>query len=251
MLTGARASAVYRMYVLTAALLLATAALLLVSFVGTENTASAQSAPSGGSAPTCDGGSINLNAYEMRTYELHNETRESNNLATLCVSEVLTQAARSHSQEMIDQDHYSHNSHNGESFSARLERFGYDSYKEIGENIAWGSGSLASPENIFKGWMESSNHRDNILGPGYREIGIGTATGACEGYSDCTMYTVDFGVLQSPAPKAGNNNDSPLVTEAAQEEAETPRSTNSLQDRNGIVHNVYQYILRLLQSLGF
>ncbi len=251
MRTGARASAVYRIHVLTAALLLATAALLLVSFVETENTASAQSALSGGSAPTCDGGSLDLNAYEMRTYELHNQVRESNNLAALCVSEVLTQAARSHSQEMIDQGHYSHSSHNGESFSARLERFGYDSYKEIGENIAWGSGSLASPENIFEGWIESSNHRNNILGPGYREVGIGTATGACEGYSDCTMYTVDFGVLQSPAPKARNKNDSPRVTNAVQEEAETSRLTNSLQDRNDILQNVYQYILRLLHSLGF
>ena len=130
----------------------------------------------------------------MRTYELHSQARASNGLATLCVSEILTQAAQYHSQEMIDQGYFSHNSYNGESYSARLERFGYNSYTKVAENIAWGSGSLASPEYIFRSWLESSDHRANILDPDYREIGIGTATGEYEGYSDSTVYTVDFGV---------------------------------------------------------
>lgn len=250
MLIGARTSIVHWVYVLIAALLSATATLLLISVVETENnTASAQSIPSSGSAPSCDGGSINLNAYEMRTYELHNQTRESNNLATLCVSEILTQAARSHSQEMIDQGYFSHNSYNGESYSARLERFGYTSYEKVGENIAWGSGSLASPENIFQGWMESSGHRENILDPDYREVGIGTSTGECEGYSDCTMYTADFGVRQSSAPQEGA--DIPQGTNTPQERADIPQRDDATQDSNATELNLYQYILRLLQLLGF
>ncbi len=249
MLIGARTSIAHWLYVLVAALLLATATLLLISVVETENTASAQSTPSSGSAPTCDGGSINLNAYEMRTYELHNQTRESNNLATLCVSEILTQAAKSHSQEMIDKGYFSHNSYNGDSSSARLERFGYDSYKKVGENIAWGSGSLASPENIFQRWLDSPGHRENIFDSDYREVGIGTATGVCEGYSDCTMYTVDFGVRQSSAPKEGA--DIPQGATTLQERADTPQRYDTIQDSNATGLNLYQYILRLLQSLGF
>lgn len=248
---GARTSIAHWLYVLIAALLSATVTLLLISIVETENnTASAQSTPStSGSALSCDGGSINLNAYEMRTFELHNQTRESNNLATLCVSEILTEAARSHSQEMIDQDYFSHSSYNGESFSARLERFGYDSYEKVGENIAWGSGSLASPENIFQGWMESSGHRENILDPDYREVGIGTAMGECEGYSDCTMYTADFGVRQSSAPQEGA--DILQGTNTPQERADTSQRDEATQDSNATGLNLYQYILRLLQSLGF
>ena len=187
-LMGAHRAVAYRVYVLIAALVLATATLLFISIVDKEKTASAQSTSSGGSVPTCDGGSITLNAYEMRTYELHSQARASNGLATLCVSEILTQAAQYHSQEMIDQGYFSHNSYNGESYSARLERFGYNSYTKVAENIAWGSGSLASPEYIFRSWLESSDHRANILDPDYREIGIGTATGEYEGYSDSTVY---------------------------------------------------------------
>ena len=235
MLIGARTCIAHWAYVLIAALLSASIALLVISVVATENTASAQSTPSSGSAPTCEGGSLSLNDYEMRTYELHNQTRASNNLTTLCVSEILTQAARSHSQEMLDQGYFSHNSYNGESSSARLERFDYNSYKKVGENIAWGSGGLASPENIFQGWMESSGHRKNILDPDYREVGIGTATGECEGYSDCTMYTADFGVRQSSAPP----------------EANTPQEADNAEGGTATRGALSQYILRRIQSLGF
>jgi uncharacterized protein YkwD len=250
MLIGARTSIAHWIYALIAALLSAAVTLLLISVVETENnTASAQDVSSGGSVPTCEGGSISLNAYEARSYELHNQTRESNNLATLCISEILTQAARSHSQEMIDKGYFDHNSYNGESYSARLESSGYNSYEQVGENIAWGSGSLASPENIFQSWMESSGHRENILNPDYREVGIGTATGECEGYSGCTMYTADFGLRQSSAPEEGA--DIPQETNTPQERADTPQRDEITQDSNATRLNLYQYILRLLHSLGF
>ena len=185
-----------RVCVLVAALLLATATVLLVGVLTAEKPASAQSTLSGGYVTSCDGESLYLNAYEKSTYELHNQTRASNGLATLCVHRALTQAAQYHSQEMIDQGYFSHNSYDGESYSARLERFGYDSYEEVGENIAWGTGTNAYPDSTFQSWMNSSEHQENILSPNYREVGIGTATGECEGYSGCTMYTVDFGVLR-------------------------------------------------------
>ncbi len=185
-----------RVCVLVAALLLATATVLLMGVLTAEKPASAQSTLSGGYVTSCDGESLYLNAYEKSTYELHNQTRASNGLATLCVHRALTQAAQYHSQEMIDKGYFDHNSYDGESFSARLERFGYDSYEEVGENIAWGSGTNAYPDSIFQIWMNSSEHQENILSPNYREVGIGTATGECEGYSGCTMYTVDFGVLR-------------------------------------------------------
>ena len=183
-----------RVCVLVAALLLATATVLLMGVLTAEIPASAQSTLSGGYVTSCDGESLYLNAYEKSTYELHNQTRASNGLATLCVRRALTQAAQYHSQEMIDRGYFDHNSYDGESFSARLERFGYDSYEEVGENIAWGSDTNAYPDSIFRIWMNSSEHQENILSPNYREVGIGTATGECEGYSGCTMYTVDFGV---------------------------------------------------------
>ena len=93
---------------------------------------------------------------------------------------------------MIEKDYFSHDSANGQDFSVRVKRFGYD-WRTVGENIAWGSGSLGSPENRFEGWMNSPGHKANILDGSFREVGIGAATGPYDRYSNATMWTADFG----------------------------------------------------------
>ena len=150
------------------------------------------------SVRTCDGGTIALSADENYMLERHNKARKKHGLKALCVHPILTKAARAHSKEMIDKDYASHNSFNGESALERLERFGYTSegysYYLYGENIARGCGSYGAPDNIFRWWMHSSEHRSNILKKKFREVGIGVSTGT---YGTCTqarVYTVDFGV---------------------------------------------------------
>lgn len=152
----------------------------------------ARAATADGNVATCGGGSIYLNAQERRTVQLHNATRANRGLRTLCVSPTLVRAARAHSREMIERDYMSHDSYNGERDGARLRRFGYD-WRTYGENIAWGSGRYASPENRFANWMNSPGHRANILNGGFREIGVGTYTGTFQGYRGATAYTADFG----------------------------------------------------------
>jgi uncharacterized protein YkwD len=150
------------------------------------------------SVKTCNGGTIQLNADEKRALDLHNQTRAANGLPGLCVHPALTNAARSHSQEMLDKGYFAHNSYNGETVKARLERFGYTfsgySFWKYGENIYWGSGTSSSPESAHKWWMNSAGHKANILNKDFREVGIGVRTGTYKGYAGAKMYTVDFGV---------------------------------------------------------
>jgi uncharacterized protein YkwD len=147
--------------------------------------------------PTCDGGTISLNSEEKRVLELHNKARQKRGLKRLCVHPILTQAARSHTREMLDKDYAAHESFNGETVMERLERFGYTSegfsYYLYGENIAWGCGSYGAPDNMFKWWMHSSEHRSNILKKEFREVGIGVLRGTYKSCNQATMYTVDFG----------------------------------------------------------
>ena len=126
--------------------------------------------------------------------ELHNETREHHGLGPLCADPRLTRAARSHSRDMIEKGYFSHASPSGETFAARLDRSGYE-YRMAGENLAWGTGTQATPEGTFERWMESPGHRRNVLVGGFREVGVGAATGEYEvgGVHAATMYTVDFG----------------------------------------------------------
>lgn len=145
---------------------------------------------------TCGGGTIKLTSAEGRVLKLHNQARTSRGLKALCVQPDLTEAARAHSQEMLDKDYMEHNSFDGESVKHRLERFGYTfsgySYYVYGENIACGCGFHGSPDSIFKAWMHSPGHRSNILDKRYREIGVGVRTGRFKTCANATTYTVDF-----------------------------------------------------------
>jgi Cysteine-rich secretory protein family len=75
----------------------------------------------------CTGESIELNGYENRMLDLHNQIRADHGLQSLCVNPALTQAARAHSQQMLDDGYFGHNSFDGETFKDRLEDFGYPS----------------------------------------------------------------------------------------------------------------------------
>jgi len=58
------------------------------------------------------------------------------------------------------------------------------SYRSAGENIARGQ---KTAEAVMKGWMNSPDHRSNILGSGYTKMGIGFAAG-----SEGTPYWVQI-----------------------------------------------------------
>jgi uncharacterized protein YkwD len=67
----------------------------------------------------------------------------------------------------------------------------------LGENIAWGTGSLGTPAQTVRAWMRSPGHRANILSRRFRDIGIGIALGApaeVHASAGAATYTTDFGV---------------------------------------------------------
>ena len=69
---------------------------------------------------------------------------------------------------------------------------------EVGENIAWGTLWLATPESIVESWMNSPEHRANILDAHYLDTGMGVVPEAppsrAEGQAGA-IYTQDFGVI--------------------------------------------------------
>lgn len=161
-----------------------------VSFV---HPSVSKAASGGGYVKTCTGGSMYLNAYEKRTFALHNQIRRDYNLRTFCLHPRLVRAAREHSQDMIKRDYFSHYTKgSGLDPGQRLDRVGYN-WRIYAENIAYGSGAHGEPDSIMNAWMNSDGHRRNILNGKLREIGIGEVTGEFSGYKNVSMYTVDFG----------------------------------------------------------
>lgn len=100
---------------------------------------------------------------------LVNTARAKEGLNTLTLSNTLNLAATLHSQDMQDNDYFSHTGLDGSSFSDRVKSLNYDGSPRS-ENIAKGYGN---PEAVYTGWMNSEGHRNNILTTGITEMGIG------------------------------------------------------------------------------
>jgi uncharacterized protein YkwD len=106
---------------------------------------------------------------------------------------------------MVTAGLFSHDSPDGRDFEDRILAAGYRSLGAgwtVGENIAWGTGSLATPRAITAAWMNSPGHRANVLEPDYREIGIGVALGTPGAGADGATYTSDFGARDSAVVRA-------------------------------------------------
>ena len=101
--------------------------------------------------------------------ELTNIERAKAGLQPLQLNNKLLAAAQDHSNDMAQDDFFSHTGADGSSVGDRVKSSGYQ-YSTTGENIAAGQ---TTPAQVVEGWMKSPGHRANILNPNYTEIGVG------------------------------------------------------------------------------
>ena len=110
----------------------------------------------------------------------------------------LATAAQGHSQWMLDTDTFSHTGSGGSNGGNRMSAAGYSftGSWSWGENISWrgttGTLNLTSSVGIqHNSLFQSPGHRENMLDPGFREIGVGVRTGVYQGYN-ASMITENF-----------------------------------------------------------
>jgi uncharacterized protein YkwD len=126
---------------------------------------------------------------------LHNQVRAQNGLGTLADNGALATAATGHSADMVARTYFDHTTPDGVSFSDRILAAGYAGRNgewTVGENLAWGTGALATPAAIMQAWLNSAGHRANILKPQYRELGLGVRLGSPTGPDGVTV-SAEFG----------------------------------------------------------
>lgn len=123
---------------------------------------------------------------------------------------LLVDAARGHSQHMINTDLFEHEGIGDGTLGSRMTAAGY-SFTTAGENIARRGVSpgpapftafvIQEHGDLFK---STSGHRQNILDNDFREIGIGALVGDFQGF-DSVVTTQNF----------GSRNSTPIVTGVA------------------------------------
>lgn len=130
---------------------------------------------------------------------LLNRERASHRLSSLHSSAPLVAAAAGHSGEMVADQYMSHSSPSGASVRVRALETGYLSSLTcstlLGETIAFGSGSYATPAHLVASLMADPVQRHVLLDRRFRDAGVGMALGAPMagvGGSAATV-TVDLG----------------------------------------------------------
>jgi uncharacterized protein YkwD len=127
-----------------------------------------------------------------------NAQRHAYGLAPLRWNRRLARAARRMALDMGARNYFGHVNSAGQDLRARVVATGYASRARswaIGENIAWASGALSTPDQIIAAWLASADHRQNMLSPSFREVGIGVVKGSpIAGNSSGAIFVADFGV---------------------------------------------------------
>jgi uncharacterized protein YkwD len=134
--------------------------------------------------------SASSTAQEQTMLCLVNQARKQRGLTPFAAPSSLATASARKSADILRCDQFSHEAC-GREFTYWIERVGYGGCGWA-ENIAYGTGSYATPRSIFRGWMNSSGHRRNILGS-YDDIGIGLQIGNLEGSGGAHVWTQQFG----------------------------------------------------------
>jgi uncharacterized protein YkwD len=133
---------------------------------------------------------------------LINRKRAENGESPLTSNPQLEQAAEGHCQELVADDYFAHVSPSGETPVDRIRTTGYIPSPGvgyvIGENLAWGTYQLSTPQAIVSAWFASPGHLANILEAQYRETGIGitpAVPASLAAGAPGATYAQEFGVI--------------------------------------------------------
>src|SRR6185312_9967165 len=153
----------------------------------------------------CADSSLQPTATDQATIDeatlcLVNAVRAAHHLRALRWNPQLGRVAASQVTTMIRWDYFSDVRPTGQTPLSLVGVTHYPAHTAgfaVGQNIAWGSGSFASPAHIVAEWMASPPHRAIILTSSYRDAGVGVDPGlpgvVRAGHQGAT-YAMEFGV---------------------------------------------------------
>ncbi|AOT69732.1 CAP domain-containing protein [Geosporobacter ferrireducens] len=124
-----------------------------------------------------------LTPNEEELLRMLNAERVKKGLNPLKVDMEITKVARLKSQDMIDNNYFSHNSPTYGGPFDMMKQFGIH-YIYAGENLA-GNPSIQGAHTSL---MNSQGHRDNILNPNFTHVGIGVREGSQYGKLATQMF---------------------------------------------------------------
>ena len=136
--------------------------------------------------PQVLGYAANISPSEI--IRLTNVQRQENGLLPLSENSTLDAAALAKGNDMLAKQYWAHFAPDGTSPWSFFLKFGYE-YSYAGENLAR---DFTDAQSAVTAWMNSPSHRENMLNPNYKDIGIGVVEGTLDG-ADTTIIVQFFG----------------------------------------------------------
>jgi hypothetical protein len=158
--------------------------------------------------PSVLGMQVDISSEELLS--LTNRERQSVGVGSLVINDKLSQAANEKAQDMFDYNYWAHNSPTGKTPWVFIKSSGYK-YVYAGENLARG---FSSADAVVKAWMESPDHRNNMLSANYEDVGFAVKLGKING-EETVLVVEEFGNLHMPISKS-------KIQEIAAESASNP-----------------------------
>ena len=123
-----------------------------------------------------------------------NAERTQRGLPALKAQAQLARSADGHAKDMVKRGYFAHVSKDGRELTDRIRSTGYLKGRwSIGENLAWGTGVLATPASIVQAWLNSPGHKAIMLSKDFRDAGIGLALGTPKSGSTGATVALNVG----------------------------------------------------------
>lgn len=165
-----------------------------------------------------------------------NAARAENGLGALSTNNALGLAALAKAQDILAKDYFAHNSPDGKTPWDFINESGY-TYVYAGENLAIG---YTDTSELFTAWMNSPTHRENIVNPNFREIGVAVVSGEFQG-AETTVVVQEFGARDANVSSQVAATTPQPATSASPQATSTPMQTQSftfVKDKSGITPKI-------------
>jgi uncharacterized protein YkwD len=116
---------------------------------------------------------VHINVTNQQLLDDTNDERVKNHVALLNLDEDLNQAALLKAKDMFKRNYWAHNAPDGTSPWHWFREVNYR-YDFAGENLAKG---FTSAEGVVTAWMNSPEHRENLLNENYDDVGFAVVAG--------------------------------------------------------------------------
>lgn len=128
-----------------------------------------------------------------------NVQRAHDKESPLQLNNLLTEAAQGKADDMVTRNYWSHNTPDGRTPWSFISATGYQ-FASAGENLAFG---FNSSDAIMNGWMNSPEHRINVLDDVFTQVGFGIAKSPnFQGHGPETIVVAEYAEPASLATTA-------------------------------------------------